>query len=759
MAEAAAVHRPSSTPATSPRPWLFALAVFASAALVFTVQPMVTRLVLPKLGGSPAVWNTAMVFFQAALLAGYAYAHGLQRLPLRRQFVVHLGLLALGALFLPLRLTGLIGDPPPGAPVAWLLAALALSVGAPFAVLSATAPLVQAWWARMRGEEGGDPYGLYAASNLGSFAALLAYPAILEPLLALHVQTVLWTVAYGLFAAVIVALAWGGRASPDHAVVRAPESPPVAWKERLLWIALAAAPSSLMLGVTSHVATDVASAPLLWIAPLALYLLTFVVAFAAKPAIPKARMLMIQGVLAAVCTALLPFRTVEWSLLLTVHLATFFFTALLCHQILAERRPAADRLTEFYLLLSLGSVIGGALTALVAPVVFDVVREYPLVLIAVALARPWRGVPMSPARYAVFVASVDAGLLAAALFPILKANPEWLEVLPWKKAEAVSYGLVALGAAGAIVVRDRALFFTASLVAVSIGAHAVAGRYAWIESDRSFFGVLRVAEMKDPRLGSVKVLLHGSTLHGAQASDPAWVCRPMTYYAPTTPIGQAVRTIQARGPAKTVAVVGLGTGALASYKRAGDTWRYFEIDPTVAALSGPNGRQFSYVRRCAAGPVDIVLGDARLSLAKQPAGLYDLIVVDAFSSDSVPTHLLTREALAGYLRLVRPDGVVLLHLSNRNLEITTPAAAAIRDLGAAGLHQIYFEDPDAPLLADASTDALILARTPEALADFRASGRWREPPTSGGRAWTDDYVNIVGAIWRDCCEPPPRDGP
>lgn len=749
MTDAVATHRPRAL--AGPTGFLFPLAVFASAALVFTVQPMVTRLVLPQLGGSPAVWNTAMVFFQAALLAGYAYAHALQRLSLKRQFVVHLALLALAALFLPLRLTGVLGDPPPGAPVAWLLAALGLSIGAPFAVLSATAPLIQAWWARTRGEEGGDPYVLYAASNLGSFAALLAYPAILEPLLALNAQTVAWTVGYGLFAAVILALAWAARTAPDRTVVQAPTSPPVAWKERLIWIALAAAPSSLMLGVTAHIATDVASAPLLWIVPLALYLLTFVVAFSAKPAIPLFWTLLVQGVLAAVCTALMPFKTIEWWLMMAVHLSAFFFTALLCHQLLSKRRPPADRLTEFYLLLSVGGVIGGGLTALVAPVVFDVVREYPLVLILVGLARPWRGVKLTPLHLGLFGVAAIAGLLPLLVYAALRANPDWVHTLSWKNAEYFSYGAITLAAAAAIVLRDRALLFVAALTAISIGAHAVAGRYAWIDNERSFFGVLRVADYQDPKLGRVKMLLHGTTLHGAQAGSPEWICHPMMYYAPVTPIGQAVDMVLARGPARTVGVVGLGTGALASYKRSADTFRFFEIDPEVVALSGAQGRQFTYVRQCAIGPVGMVLGDARLTLTRERPGSYDLLVIDAFSSDSVPTHLLTTEALAGYLRLLKPDGVVLLHLSNRNLEIITPAVASARAVGASVLHQSYGEDPKAPQLSEASTEALILARNPEALADFRADGRWGPPPTSSARAWTDDYVNIVGAVWRDCC--------
>ncbi len=741
-----------TSPVRLSTPVLFAVAIFTSAALVFVVQPMVAKLVLPMLGGSPSVWNTSMVFFQAALLAGYAYAHVLQRVSsLRLQVGIHLGVLLLAALVLPLRLSGLLGDPDPGAPIPWLLAMLALSVGAPFAALSATAPLLQAWYARVRAAETDqvNPYVLYAASNLGSFLALLAYPVVIEPLLTLGAQRLSWSVGYGLFALMIAGLAlvvWRRR---DVATIE-PEAlaptPPVPWREKLIWVLLAAAASSLMLGVTAHLATDVASAPFLWVIPLALYLLTFVIAFQSRPVIPPALALLLQAALVAACVGLLPFRTGEWSVMFAVHLGTFFFTALVCHQALAARRPPPYRLTEFYLWLSVGGVLGGAFNALVAPVVFDVVREYPLVLVLAGLARPWGAGRARRWQWALLLLVVPFALTPAALMVWLRMHPDAGYTMA--QVEAATRFILLPGAISAFLIRDRALLFVAALAILSLSAHHVAGRYDWQFSDRSFFGVMRVAGYEDPRMGHVRMLMHGTTLHGAQTTDPLLACEPTLYYASTTPIGQVAERIQERTPNATIGVVGQGTGAMAAYKRTGDSLTFYEIDPMVDRLSR-DPAWFTFISDCAQGPVTTVLGDARLTLAREPDNKFDLLVVDAFSSDAIPTHLLTVEAIEGYLRVVKPDGVVVLHLSNRNLEIALPAVAAGRQLGAVDRHQIYVERDDQPEMAEASTEALILSPTEEGLAEFLDDGRWRIIAETEVRPWTDDYVNLFGALIRE----------
>jgi len=744
-------------PADRLTPILFAVAIFTSASLVFVVQPMVTKLVLPMLGGSPAVWNTAMVFFQTALLAGYGYAHLLQRIgSMKTQVAIHLGLLLLAALFLPLQINAVLGDPDPAAPIGWLLTTLALSVGAPFAVLSATAPLLQAWYARVRAghADGKNPYVLYAASNLGSFLALLSYPVLIEPLASLSGQTLGWTGGYAAFIVMVVVLAgvvWSRRLDRSVEPARLDRSPPIPWLEKGRWVLLAAAPSSLMLGVTAHLSTDVASAPFLWVVPLALYLLTFIIAFQARPWIPLPITLVIAGAIGAVCVGLTAFRSGFWPLLVALQLGTFFFLTLMCHQVLAKRRPSPDRLTEFYLLMSLGGVVGGAFTALVAPVIFNDVWEYPLMLVLVGIARPWRRDPVQ--RWEIYT-FVGAALLCA-VPPLMTAafDADW--DLAWSfirnsalSMENVTLLILMFPMIGAFLLRDRMPVFVVLLLLITLSAQHVAGGKAATFTGRSFFGVMRVENRPDPGMGGdVNVLTHGTTLHGSQARAPDQACKPTLYYAPVTPLGQSALMLQARGYPVNIGVVGQGSGSMAAYKRAQDTLTFFEIDPLVDQMSRDK-RWFTYISDCAEGPIKTVLGDARLTLGREPAGSYDLLIIDAFSSDAVPTHLLTVEALRGYLALLKPNGVVVLHLSNRNLDITRPAIAAAAELGAPSLHQLFQQRPGKPEMSEASTEALILSRTELGLADFRGDSRWTQPQPTQVRPWTDDYVNLFGSLWR-----------
>lgn len=746
-------------------PLLFAVAIFTSASLVFVVQPMVTKLVLPMLGGSPAVWNTAMVFFQAALLGGYLYAHLLQRIAsIKLQVAVHLALLLLAALFLPLRINGWLGDPDPAAPIIWLLATLALSVGAPFAVLSATAPLLQAWFARVRAgyPDGKNPYVLYAASNLGSFLALLSYPFVIEPLTNLFGQRMGWTGGYWAFLLMVAALAfvvWSRRIDRTAEPAQLAMTPPIPWREKAILILLAAAPSSLMLGVTAHLSTDVASAPFLWVIPLALYLLTFVIAFQTRPWIPLPVTLVIQAALGAMVVLVVAFRTLDIRVAFVLHILAFFFAALLCHQMLASRRPPPDRLTEFYLLLSVGGVVGGAFTALVAPVIFNLVWEYPLVLVLVGLARPWdrrrlRGEEIG----ALVAAAVLAGGVAALSWWMTNDPGAWAalwRMIPLFPLQSLCMVILGPAVICAFLLRDRAQAFTAALLMIGLSAQFVTRGYDASYSERSFFGVMRVANQPDEALGGdVHILMHGTTWHGSQARDARYDCQPSLYYHPLTPIGQSAEIVQARGPAR-IGVVGQGAGTMAAYKRAEDSLTFFEIDPMVDRMSR-DPRWFTYISHCAVGEIQTVLGDARLTLEDQPAGSYDLLIIDAFSSDAVPTHLLTVEAIEGYLRLLKPEGVVLLHLSNRNLEIVLPTVAAAKALGRPALHGLYLEDRSMPQMAIASTEAVAISPTERGLADFRGKPNWREAPDTGVRPWTDDYVNLFGALWRSYRPPPER---
>jgi spermidine synthase len=760
----AAAH--ATTPGEGARqtlPWIYVLAVFCGAALVFMVQPMVARLVLPTLGGSPQVWNTSMAFFQAALLVGYGYAHLLQKVDRAgRQVVIHLGVLALAAVFLPLRITGMFGEPGTTPPALWLMAVLTVSIGAPFAALSATAPLVQAWYAKVQagagGQSGGpEPWALYAASNLGSLLALLAYPVLIEPTLALGDQRWGWSGLYLAFVGVMAVLALklrrqdGGAAAAEAEAALAVTAPVAGvWLQRLIWVALAALPSSLMLGVTAHLSTDVASAPFLWVAPLSLYLLTFIIAFQTRPAIAPGLARVMMSVALIVTVTTLPFGSPNVLATIAIHLATFFLCALVCHQALVARRPDPARLTEFYLCMSVGGVVGGAFNAFVAPVAFNSVVEYAAVLCLCALVRPWS--PWRPSRREqLFLGVAVAG---AALALIAVSGPAWrllsgMAALGGQTGDTVrvlaSVGVVAIAVA-AVVTREKAWWFFGCVVLLGLVANRVNPSAEAYESRRSFFGVVHLTHYEVPEMGGdVRVFSHGTTLHGAQALDPRYRCRPLTYYAPETAIGQVFADVQARKGAVNIAAVGLGTGAVSAYVRPGDRMTFFEIDPQVVAIAS-DPKIFSYTSECAKGPVSYVLGDARLTLEKQPAGQYDILLIDAFSSDAIPAHLLTVEAMKGYLARIKPDGVVILHLSNRHLELVFPAASAARAAGGYALFQPYQASLDSPLYWESGEDVMIVGRSREAMAGYIAQPQWLAAPPATVRPWTDDYTNLVGAL-------------
>jgi SAM-dependent methyltransferase len=743
-------------PARQAPPGLFVLTVFSSAALVFMVQPMVAKLVLPLLGGSPSVWNTSMAFFQIALLAGYFYAHLLQRIPsVRGQAIAHLTALVVAAVALPLRVNELAGPPSSDHPNLWLLGVLTLSIGAPFAVLSATAPLVQAWHARTIGaSQGKEPYALYAASNLGSLIALLAYPIVVEPLSPLAGQRYGWSAGYGLFVLIIGALAvMVSRVRAADVVPTQAATPRPSWRTRAVWVLLAAIPSSLMLGVSTYITTDVASAPFLWVLPLALYLTTFIIAFQDRPAISPATTLILQAAAIAACVAFLPFRASFFGLQLFIHLAAFFLTALMCHQRLVARRPDPAHLTEFYLCLSLGGVVGGAFNAFLAPVIFNDVWEYPIILALSCLVRPWGDLNKVPTwNWTMLV----VGMLAAVATPVavtFASSHVTTETVvgTFDQAELFDMAmkaLLALAVISAFLVRRHALFFFLLIAVMSYAAETAADRTDTRQSWRSFFGVLKLSQTYVPSLeGRVKMLAHGTTLHGAQAQNPAYACKPMVYYTPATPIGQVFTTEQAAKPGLRIGAVGLGTGSVAGYVRATDHLTFFEIDPLVVRVAN-DPVNFSYTTLCAKSLVDYVVGDARLTVARQPDASFDILLIDAFSSDAVPAHLLTVEAVQGYLRKLKPDGILILHLSNRNLDLMHPAQAVARAAGGYAMAQNYRPDEDDPKGTwESPEDALIVARSREALAAYAADGRWRDADPFKARPWTDDYTNLAGALY------------
>jgi hypothetical protein len=730
---------------------LFAIALFVNAGLLFSVQPMVGKMVLPVLGGTPAVWNTCMVFFQAALLAGYGLAHLLgTRLAVRRQVVLFPSLQLLVLLALPISLgdSAAAGLPDHQSPVLWLLSVLALGAGLPFVVVATTGPLLQKWFASTDHPSAADPYSLYAASNLGSLVALVSYPLLIEPSFGLAEQARHWVVGYGILAALVLtcALLTWRRWVPAEPVREAPEAPPepVKSSRRLRWVMLAFVPSSLMLGVTTHLSTDIGSFPFLWIVPLALYLLTFVLVFARRQVVPHRWVSRAAPITAIVLGILLLCESMQppvgvW---IGIHLISFFVLALDCHGELANDRPGAEHLTEFYLWMAVGGVLGGAFNALVAPLVFPRVWEYPLALVLACLLR--RGAAASDSRRSRrldWLLPLAVGGLVAALIVFVRAAALGFNQL----TVGLMFGLPSILCYAFV---DRPLRFALGIAAVQCAAAVLTAdpRIQPLYTERSFFGVLRVAVDRDARLYQ---LVHGTTVHGRQHVEPRGRAEPLSYYHPSGPVGDVIAAFEPPAAGARVGVIGLGAGALAWYAGPDEEWTFYEIDPAVSRLAS-DSRYFRYVKECHARKLDVVLGDGRLRLREAQDATYDLLVLDAFSSDSVPVHLLTRESLQLYLAKLRPSGLLVFHISNRFLDLKPVLAGLAAD---AGLHCRCRDDLRVDP-ADAGKDPsqwAVMARDAADLRELADSPRWTVPaaPASSG-VWRDDFSNLLSIVrWRD----------
>lgn len=731
---------------------LFSLAMFLSALLLFLVQPMFAKMALPLLGGTPAVWNTCMVFYQAVLLAGYAYAHwSAQFLGVRRQALLHLALLAAVLAVLPIEAARGWTPPAAGNPVPWLLMLLAVSVGLPFFVLSATAPMLQKWFAQTPHPAAPDPYFLYGASNLGSMAALLSYPVLVEPYLRLARQSWAWAGGYLLFALLLALCAlvlWKSpRPMAEPAASGAPENPaapPPAMSRRLWWVVLSLVPSSLLLAVTTYISTDIAAVPLLWIIPLTLYLLTFVLVFARRPLLSHRWMVRLMP-LAVIPLAVIFSWGLKWWFLFPVHLAAFFIIAMVCHGELMARRPDTAHLTEYYLWISAGGVLGGLFTALVAPLVFKNVVEYPLMLLAACLLKP-----ATPSRPASPWTHWFDLLWPLALALSLAATVRVL-VLPGLPGKVRLFGIIFAPLAAGIICHhfsSRPLRFALALGAILLVpmSHNPQQPLKVIHQDRNFFGVLEVKH--DPK-GNYHWLTHGTTLHGAQSLDPARRREPLTYFTRTGPLGQVFEGFSPRHPQARIAVVGLGAGATASYLTSGQKLVFYEIDPAVTRVARDH-RFFTFLADCP-GRVEVVMGDARLSLKDAPDAHFDLFILDAFSSDSIPVHLVTREALALYLDKTREPGLLVFHISNRYLDLKPVLANLARDRGLICLARgdTKLDEKEKKELKTPS-EWVVMARHPESLDWLAADPRWRRLAGAPGETlWTDDFSNILTVFkWR-----------
>jgi spermidine synthase len=719
---------------------LYALALFVSAFLLFWTQPLVTKMVLPSLGGSPAVWNTAMMFFQVMLLAGYAYAHVIGRMVRpSRQFWLHGAIVVAGFAFLPLGVDRNWGTPSGSSPILWLIGLLAVSVGWPFFALSASAPLLQAWFGRSGHRMSSDPYFLYSASNLGSLLALLAFPFLLEPSWTLAEQSRVWTAAYALLPILIgaCALAARQRASSTWPVTDpAPPQMPVSWRQRAVWVALAFVPSSLLLGVTSHITTDVASAPLLWVVPLALYLLSFIISFSRR-ALLKPEWTLKAQVIGLLTVAILAMLNLMFSLDGSVtlvgvtHLSTFFLTALVCHTELARRRPGVDGITAFYFCMSIGGAAGGIFNALIAPVIFSSAYEYYLMLVAACALRCFATRNASPfvARDFVFPALLCAAVTAVSYYSVDNDPPSLLS----RALVLIPCGLALYSFS------ERPFRFALGLAAVLGSVVLVQGSVDVLHQERSFFGVNKVKLVDQ---GSKMALIHGTTMHGTEFVDPRRRREPLAYYSRLGPVGQV---FAAREAVHAVAVIGLGSGALACYRRPGESWTFYEIDGVVERIAR-DSRYFHYLEDCG-GDTKIVLGDGRLSLKQAPDHSYDTIIIDAFSSDAVPVHLLTTEALSLYLQKLTNHGVVMFNVSNLHLRLAPAVAALAAGVGAAGRHQLYLPSPGDIARGASGSDWIVIAQHQQDLAFLDEDTRWEALTAApGARPWSDDFSNIVGAI-------------
>ena len=726
---------------------IFFAAILMSAALLFAIQPMFTKMVLPRLGGAAAVWSVAMVFFQATLLAGYAYAHLLTRFaPGRASVLFHLAVLLIACSALPVHIASGWGQPPARGEAFWLLGLFATSIGLPFFALAANGPLMQAWFVRTDHPSARDPYFLFSASNIGSFLALISYPIVIEPFLRLGEQTWLWAVGYYvlllLIAACGVLLLRSPNLSPAAAAAGSEKIAPPTWRDWLAFVGLAAVPSGLLLAVTLQISTDAAAVPLFWVVPLAIYLLTFVIAFQSRPLVPHwfvVNAFPFVIVASAVLMIISPFSTIVGTA--SVHLSAFLVIALLCHGELARRRPAPQFLTAFYMWISVGGMIGGIVVGLIAPRAFNWVAEYPLLIALSVLCTPGLTPPTKRAgEYLLFSAlAIAAALLTTLMSSGLKLDDNLITLF--------------IGALlGLTVYFWRVpLAFAAIIGFVLVLAHY---QYNDVRNNfvvRNFFGVLAVAETAN---GRFRILWHGGIGQGAQRirdrdGNPI-TGRPemISEFQAGAGIAQVFDAVHARvdGPIS-YAVVGLGTGSLTCQARPEDNATYYELDPDVIRIAR-DPTLFNFVSECRPN-ISIVQGDARLMLANAPDASYDLIFVDAFIGAAIPIHLLTREAMAIYLRKLKPNGIVAIHVSNYHLELATVVAGVAHANGA--ITRLY-DGGDVP--EDASEQKWVpvvaaVARRDEDFGVLANSRFWPVLPANPTqRVWTDDYSNVLGALVR-----------
>ena len=734
-----------------PRRWLFVLTILVGSFLLFQVQPMVARMVLPKLGGAPAVWNSAMLVYQALLLAGYAYAHWLGRFAVRRQAAIHLALLLAAALWLPIGIAT-IAPPAPGQEALWVPLLLVASIGPVFFAVSAQAPLMQRWFAA--DSRAGDPYYLYAASNLGSFAGLISYPALVEPNMPLAVQSWGWTGGYALLVLLVAAAAGARRrGAAVTGTADMDDAPRPSGRRQLHWLAIAAVPSGLMLSTTTHLTTDIVAMPLLWVLPLGLYLLSFVIAFSTFARVTQIVTLLAPVVLLGVGGLGLLSSGGGTMLIAFASLAMLFVVAVALHGYLYHLRPAPRHLTLFYLVMSAGGVLGGLFAALVAPLLFDWVYEHPLLILAAGALLPlpallpWAAWLRLKRRETMLAVLLLLGLALCAAVVMVRNWTGALEgMLLW-----LAVGIFAVGL---LVIQWRWAFLSVlAMLMIGVGGWDTLGNSFSDMRVRSYFGVYTVTN--DGYRGQRR-LAHGTTLHGLQSMTPEDAREPTTYYGHQSGVGLVLdKARQLAGPQAAVGIVGLGAGTLTCYRQPGQRWTIFEIDPAMVAIAR-DSRKFTYLAECA-GDTPIVIGDARLQIEKLPPAGFDILVIDAFSSDAIPLHLVTREAIGIYARALKPGGILLIHISNRffDLEPVLDTEARARGWSAAIRLDPGPVDDDFAALTGSSWVALTATR--ERMEQLTGGLRPRKDAAdpdawvplegrAGFERWTDDYASTLPVL-------------
>ena len=716
---------------------LFVFTILLGSFLLFLVQPLVARLALPQLGGAPNVWNSAMLVYQALLLGGYAYAHAISRLTIRRQALIHLALMAVALVFLPIALADV--PRPSGYEVFWVPLLLVATIGAPFFVVAAQAPLIQRWYAAE--PSAGDPYWLYAASNIGSFAGLLSYPLLLEPNLPLAGQSIAWAVGYGVLIVCMALLAWTRWRTPDVAAqgpAEGEDAEPIGWRRIALWLALSAVPSGLMLSTTTHLTTDIVAMPLLWVLPLGLYLLSFVFAFNARSTLGFALARTAPTVILLVGAMAMVSRGADGLSIAIAAVLMLFVVATALHRRLYATRPEPARLTLFYLVMSAGGALGGLFAAIVAPLLFDWVWEHPLLVLAAGAL-----LPQNPLIAWMDRVGLDArGRLVARLALVAGAAllGLWMaHALDNAESFTVHLLLLAIALLGVLALGKRWAFLAILLIAMlARGGWDTLEESAQGIRERSYFGVYTIRQHSDP---DTRLLLHGTTIHGRQFLDPERRRAPTSYYGPTSGVGLALSGArEIYGPRAQIGVIGLGTGTLACYREPGQDYTFYEIDPMVVEYSRDG--VFSFLSDCAP-EADIHLGDARLALESEPPQQYDVLAVDAFSSDAIPLHLLTREAMHTYGRALKPDGLMLVHISNRYLDLRPVIAAHAAENGWIALMR---DDPAVREDGISASFWVAIASDPKPIARLLLSSPqtdWIELDDPAPQVWTDDFASIL----------------